>query len=75
MVLGSQDFSLWYSDFTPILGTGADFSNVGAITFTRFYGAANPVRFDGLETAIVPEPSVLSFGALMAALGLVRRRC
>lgn len=75
MVLASQDFFLRYSDFTPVLGTGADFSNVGAVTFTRFYGAADPVRFDGLETVtMVPEPSVVSFGALVAALGLVRRR-
>lgn len=74
-----------YSDFSTLLGSGADFANVGAITLSTGSSTSAPdLVFDFLETSeppavppsgTVPEPGTLGLlGLGAAACGLVARR-
>ena len=78
-------YSFKYSDFSAFLGSGADFANVGAITFKtgssttapdlvfNFLRTSDPTNV--LPTATVPEPGTLGLlGLGVAACGLVARR-
>jgi len=63
--------NLLYSGFSPLVGTGATFSNVGAVVIT-IDGSSTPALDVQLAAVTsVPEPAGL---ALLGTLGLVLRR-
>ena len=70
---------LYFSNFTTIAGTGADFTNVGAITLfidsSALSRAGADTQIDLIGAVPVPEPStMLLSGLAIAALGFVRRK-
>ena len=74
-IVSSTDFDVFFASFTPILGTGADFANVGMIRVEIDAAlAATDVLVDTINTVFVPEPaSFFLVGIGFVGLLLTRR--
>lgn len=78
-VYASSEFTFDYSNFSTLLGSGANFAHVGAITLSTGSNTTAPdlvlEYLTTSEPASVPEPGTLSMlGIGIAAVGLCARR-
>jgi MYXO-CTERM domain-containing protein len=73
-IFGAVDVDVLYSAFSVAGGTGADFSNVGAIDLGIFPDlAGTDLQIDFIKTD-VPSPGPLALAGLAGILGTTRRR-
>ncbi len=73
-ITSSTDFSALFASFTPTIGGGADFTDVGMIRVEVAAAlAATDVLIDSIRTVDIPEPSTMLL-ASFALVGLVAMR-
>ncbi len=75
-IVSSTDFSVLFASFSPILGSGADFANVGMIRVEIDAAlVATDLLIESVRTGFIPEPSTLTLAACaLIGLAYVRRR-
>lgn len=67
---GASTQTIPFADFVPLAGTGADFANIGALSFFSDPGVAGQsVQLGAIQTAATPEPGSGSL-LLLGLLGL-----
>ena len=72
-IFGAVSLEIPYAAFATVAGSGADFSNVGAIELGIFPDMeATDISIDSIETA--PTPGSLALAGVVGILGLKRRR-
>jgi len=73
-ITSSTDFSALFASFTPTIGGGADFTDVGMIRVEIEAGlAATDVLIDTIRTVDIPEPSTYLL-ASFALIGMIATR-